>query len=348
MNSVKKFEFEIDSIFERVYTVNESLSSLERNALIKGFEDGLNEGFGSWFGGALGKTVNFFKGVPDKLKSWYDTGKKYAAKAWDWIKDLASKIANGIKNGFNTALNWCTTNFKKFSEWITSTYYTAIEGIKSAWQKFKGKIADFSEWCLDLWSKLVENVKNLYQKTKEKLLALGSKISEWVSNAWEKIKEIAEKAKNSTIAAFKRLGEIVSNALSAGLKKAGEIASAALLICLWPFAKLIELVKKVPSLWQKLVKIVSDYIQSEIADFKRAYGEEMERYRLSKNPPKPPVNNDEPNVDLNLPEIDDTEMSDEEAENRLAEIKRRYADKMARRNEGYTNKLRNIKNFRNF
>lgn len=345
MNSVKKFEFEIDTIFEKVYTVNESVSSLEREALIKGFEDGLNEGFGSWFGSALGKTTNFFRGIPDKLKSWYNTGKEYAGKAWDWIKNLANDIATKVKDGFNTAVNWCKTNFSKFIDWVSNTFSKASEAIKSAWDKFKDKISEFSDWCLDVWTRLTENVKSLVRSTVEKLKSLGTRISEWISNSWQKIKEFAEKAKNSVIEGFRKLGEMVLAALKTGLRKTGEIASAVLLVCAWPFSKLIELVKKVPSLFQKLVNLVSDYIKSEIVDFKRAYAEEMERYRLSKlndEPPVPPTTSG-PNVDLNLPE---EEMSDEEAANRLAEIKRKLAERRSLRNEGYN--FKNIKNFRSF
>lgn len=348
MEHLRRFEYEIESIFEKVYSVNESISSIEKKALIQGFEDGLNEGLGSWLGKAFAKTTNFFRGLPDKAKSWYNTGKKYATKAWNWIKDLAGKIADGIKNGFNAAVNWCTTNFKKFTEFVSNTYNGAIEGIKTAWTKFSGKIAQFSDWCVDMWHKLVDNVKSLVKTTKEKILALGTKISEWVSNSWEKIKEIAEKAKNSTVEAFKRLGEIVSNGLRTGLKKAGQIAHAALLICAWPFTKLLELIKKIPGLFQKLTKIISDYIKGEIEDFKRAYGEEMERYRLSKLPPTPP-SNDEPTVDLNLPETED-EFSDEDAAKSLEEIKRKYAQKYENINhfESHKSKVKRIKNFRNF
>ena len=338
---VRKFEKEIDLIFEKVYSVNESISSVERQALIRGFEDGLNEGLGSWLGTAFGKATNFFKSLPDRAKSWYNTGKKYATQAWNWIKDLAMKIANGVKEGFKTAVNWCTTNFKKFVEYVTNAYYSAIEGIKSAWQKFSGKIAQFSEWCVDMWHKLVENVKSLVKTTKDKLLALGGRLSEWLSESWAKIKEYAEKAKNSTIEAFKRLGEIVYNALSTGLKKAGQIASAILLVCAWPFTKLLEMVKKIPSLFQKLVKIISDYIKSEIEDFKRAYGEEMERYKQSKLLPPTPPSNDGPNVDLSLPEITD-EISDDEAAAELAELKRKYSEKY----ESY--QFGKIKKFKNF
>jgi phage-related protein len=347
---VRKFEKEIDLIFEKVYSVNESISSIEREALIKGFEDGLNEGFGSWLGTALGKTTNFFKSIPDKAKDFYQKGKKYATQAWEWIKDLSIKIADGVKKGFETAVNFCTTNFKKFTDWLSNTYNNAIEGIKAAYEKFKGKIADFSEWCVDLWNRMIENVKSLVKSTKEKLLAMGERISEWVSNSWNTIKDYAERAKNSTVEAFRKLGEMVSNGLKSGFKKAGEIASMVLLVCAWPFSKLFELVKKIPSLFQKLVKIVSDYIKSEIEDFKRAYGEEMDRYRLSKNtPPEPPT--DGPTVDLSLPE-DEEIMSDEEAANSLSEIKRKLA---AKRNENFIKHFENhntinrrIKKFRNF
>lgn len=351
METVKRFEYEINLIFEKVYSVNESISSIEREALIRGFEDGLNEGFGSWLGTTLGKTTNFFKGLPDKAKGLYQTGKKYASQAWEWIKDLSIKIADGVKKGFQTAVNFCTTNFKKFTEWLSNTYNTAIEGIKSAYEKFKGKITDFSEWCVDLWNRMVENVKSLVKSTKEKLIAMGERISEWASNSWETIKDYAERAKNSTVEAFRKLGEMVSNGLRNGLKKAGEISSAILLVCAWPFSKLFELVKKIPSLFQKLVTIVSNYIKSEIEDFKRAYGEEMANYRLSKNkPPLPPT--DGPTVDLSLPEGDEEIMSDEEAANSLSEIKKKLA---AKRNENFIKHFENhntinkrIKKFRNF
>ena len=344
--AVRKFEREIDLIFEKVYTVNESMSTFERKVLIQGFEDGLNEGLGSWLGKAFAKTKNFFTGLPDKAKDLYQKGKELASKAWNWIKDLAVKIGTAIKNGFNTAVNWVTTNFKKFTEWVSDTYNKAIEGVKSAWQKFKGKVAQFSDWCVDMWNKLVVNVKELVKKTREKLSALGAKISEWVANSWEKIKEVAEKAKNSTIEAFRKLGEWVSNALKTGLTKAGEIARGVLLVCMWPFNKLWELVKKIPALAQKLVQIITNYINSEIEDFKRAYAEEMERYRQSKlTPPTPPStpNQDEPNVDLTLPE--DDEMSDDEAARNLDEIKRKLAE---RQNESNSYRRSRIKGFKNF
>lgn len=350
MNLIIKFEQEIDSIFEKVYSLNESITSLERKSLIQGFEDGLKEGLGSWLGSALGKTTNFFRGLPDKAKGWYQKGKNYASQAWNWVKDLANKIVNGVKTGFSNAINWCSTNFKKFTEMVSNAYNTAIEGIKSAWQKLSGKISEFSDWCVDMWNKLVENVKSLVKKTKEKLLSLGSKISDWVSSSWQKIKEYAENAKNSTIEAFRKLGEKVSNGLKSGLKKAGEIASAVLLICAWPFSKLIELVKKIPSLWQKLVAIITNYIKSEIEDFKRAYGEEMERYKQSKIDRNTSISTttESPNVDLNLPE--EEEMSDEEASKSLAELKKKYAAKYENiKNFGqYQTKKVVIKKFRNF
>jgi hypothetical protein len=38
----------------------------------------------------------------------YQTGKKYASQAWSWIKDLSIKIVDGVKKGFETAVNFCT------------------------------------------------------------------------------------------------------------------------------------------------------------------------------------------------------------------------------------------------
>lgn len=284
-NEVNNLTRKINSIFEQVYSINESISVDEKRQLVLGFEDGINELFGGL--GKFGAKVNkFFKSTTDKAKSTYDSmvnkgkeyyekGKQLAGDAWNSMINFGKKVLTRIEQGYNKAVDLVISNYNSFVEAVKNTYQQAVDLVIEAYDKMKSKAEAFEEYFKGLYNDVLAKTTKLIADTKRKMMETGDKVNNWIQANKESITKNKEMAKQSGIDAMRQLSEMVSNVLEKSKKGAGEIASIAFFICVAPIVLLIEGVKKIPTIYNSAIEITKKFVQDEIADIKTQYQDEM-------------------------------------------------------------------------
>lgn len=275
----------INKIFEKVYSVNESLSSEERNQLTQGFEDGINELFG--FAGKLAakaknlvsdmgqKAKQAYNDMVQKGKSYYEKGKELAGQAWDAMQKFSSDVVNKVKSAFSAASELVVSNYMSFKNKIVIAYQESLATISEAYAKMKEKGEAFVETCKGIWTDILEETSLLIQSCKEKMLATKEGISKWLETNKQELDKNIEAAKASTIDTIKVLGDKVKSALEKGKQVAGDVLSISVFVCVFPMIKLIEGVKAIPGVYDSSVKIAKEFIAKELEEIKSEYAKEL-------------------------------------------------------------------------
>lgn len=268
---------ELDSIYERVYLIKESMSSEESAIFAAGFEDGINEGIGKMFGKAVGwisdlpnKAKKAAKWVGDKASDLYKRGKEWASNAIDKIKNWFSDTFEKVKQWMSDAGKWISEKFETFVEKMKSAYAAMGKKLVELWEATKDKSKAFWEATKGFFSKMMSGIKKGYQSAKEWLYKMGGKASEWVKRNWEKLKDFTSRAKD-------KLGELFNKALEM-IKKGGAVAKkwldiVALYLITKPTEKIKEWIKKIPELWEKYSTMFKDFIDRQVHEFKLGFEE---------------------------------------------------------------------------
>lgn len=123
----------IGKIWNEVYSVNESMTTLERKELIRGFEDGVNELFGKWAAKAMnfkdklvGGAKNAFSSMAAKGKEYYEKGKQLAGEAWEKMKEFAGSVMQKIKESYGKAVEAISTGYQNFKLSVTKVSSSPI------------------------------------------------------------------------------------------------------------------------------------------------------------------------------------------------------------------------------
>jgi dsDNA-binding SOS-regulon protein len=275
-NEVLTLTRRINSIFERVYSLNESLSVEDRRYLILGFEDGINEEF---IGRALGKARNFVKGGVERAKKgyedaskkgqeYYERGKKLAGDAWDSIKEFGNKIIKGIEAGFNKAVSVVVSNYNSFVSVVTKSYQDAVNSISEAYDKMKNKAESFKEYFKGIYNDIIAKTTKLIADTKQKMIDTGDDLNKWIESNKESISNKVEESKRSGIESMNKLSKIISDILSKTKKTAKDIIGLSIFICVSPIIIIVNGVKKIPGIYDYVVSSVNEYINKQIQEYK--------------------------------------------------------------------------------
>lgn len=281
-SSVIILENEIEYILEQVYSVNESLKHDQRNQLIQGFEDGINEIFGKWAAKAMnlkdklvGATKQVFTNMANKGKEYYEKGKKLAGDAWDSIVKFKDNVVNGIKEGYAKSLDFISTSYASFKQSLANAYRTASKSIEEAYKTMKDKMEAFAETVKGIWSDIVEECTLLFHATKEKLMAMKDDISSWFAKNKVELQKTVEETKSSGMDSLKSLGEKAAEAWGKTKQVASDVAAVALYICVQPIIFIVNSIKAIPGVYENAIKMVKEFIDKEVAEYNQ--------YRVKEN-----------------------------------------------------------------
>ncbi len=268
---------ELDKIYDQVYMVRESMSSEDSAIFLAGFEDGINEGIGKWLGKAAGwisdipnKVKKSARYIADKTRDLYNRGKEWASKAIDKLKNWMSDAYDKVKTWMSDAGKWISEKFEVFVQKVKDAFSAMGKKLVELWEATKEKSKAFWEATKSFFSRMTESIKKGYASAKEWLIKMGGNISEWAKKSWEKLKDLAGRAKD-------KMTELYLKAIEA-LKKGGAavkkwIGIVALYLIIKPTEKIKEWLKKIPELYDRYSKIISEFIDRQVQDFKLGFEE---------------------------------------------------------------------------
>jgi phage-related protein len=294
------FKSTIQDIYDKVYRLDESISSEDRKILIMGFENGMNEGLGSFIGKTIAKTKNLFTGAKDKAVDGWDSfkqkssdvldkvkskgsdmwnkGKELAKNAWESIGNFFKDIKNKVSQGLSAAGKALSNGYDAFKTKVSEVYDNAKITIFNAIEASKEKIAEFKTACQKLFTDITSKIESFFISTREKITQMKG----WVSKSYESIKKSIIDAKKSGVKWFSEFAEKVSRLMESSGGKAKKISAVALFICTWPFIKMINGFKKMPEIYRNAVDSVKAFFNKEIQDFWKGYNEEMDKFNIER------------------------------------------------------------------
>jgi gas vesicle protein len=270
---------EINIIWNKVYSVNESLSYNERMQLRKGFEDGINEFFGdlrkSLTKGASmlyhGAKKRFDQSV-SKAKDYYEKGKKLAGDAWKAIEKFANDVVDKIQSGFTSAVDSITSGYEKFKQSISTTIKDASESITQAYEKMKDKGEAFLESFKGVIHDTIGQGKILKQGLVDKFKAMGEKASEWIKQNKESIEKTAMEMKSTGTEAMKSIADITLKLLKSGAKTVLVTSAIAIMLASGTFNLLVKGVQKIGEGANYVKAQVDEFIEKEKEEWKNSSG----------------------------------------------------------------------------
>ena len=263
------FAKQIDSIYEKMYSINESLSSIESEEFIRGYQDGIKEGLKIFNDGGW-KALNEWnplksiaKGVGTVVggaKGLYNQGKQMAAKAWSSVAQFATDVMNKIKTGIQTAATWISEQPGKIKEYLSGIYNQAVADMKSAYETLKDKATELVTSIQNVWNQITTDIQTAIQTAKTTVCKTEESAKAW----YEKNKQIAinqaNELKQSGVEWLKKAGETslqIVTAIGNGTAKAliGVGALVAFII-IGPIDLLVKGIKAVPDLYTAAQKQV--------------------------------------------------------------------------------------------
>jgi hypothetical protein len=264
----------IESIWNQVYSVNESMTSAERKELINGFEDGINELFGKWAAKAMnfkdklvGGAKKAWDNMVSKGKEYYEKGKQLAGSAWESMKTFATGVVEKVKSAYSQAVDAIVSSYQSFKASVAKAYQEALTSINQAYESMKDKAQAFAEACKGVWSDILEESALLIQATKEKINSMKEGVSEWFTKNKADLEKSIIEAKSSSVDSLKRAGEMARTALTATAKTAKEIGCVALFICVAPIVGLVNGIKAIPGVYDSAVEMIKNFVEKEAAEY---------------------------------------------------------------------------------
>lgn len=263
----------LERIFNKVYSVNESMSSNQRELLIMGFEDGINELFGKWTAKAMNlkdklvsNTKKTWNSMVDKGKEYYEKGKKLAGDAWESMQKFANNVVNKVKESYNSAVTKISSGYDAFKSSISNAYQESLNTINQAYNSMKNKGEAFVEACKGVWADVLKETSLLIQKIKEKMGSMKNGFNEWVEKNKSSLTESINKSKSSGIESMNKLSELASSVLSKSKKVARDIGFISFFMAVASINLLLNGIKSIPGIYDSAVKMVNEFIEKEIAE----------------------------------------------------------------------------------
>ena len=213
------FKKEIDSIYEKLYSVNEGLSSVESNDFIKGYQDGIEEGYkiflehineenpfifvkegiGKWAGNLMGGAKGLFQ-----------QGAKAVSGAASSVASGVGKAASGIASGVGSAVgaakglyqqgaNMAASAWKSVSDFATQVINKIKTGITTAASWVAAQPAKIKEDFPGIYNQAVSDMKSAFEALKDKAQELAQSITNIWNSVLEGIKSAIETAKTKIV-----------------------------------------------------------------------------------------------------------------------------------------------------
>lgn len=275
-----EFIGKIDKIYEKVYNINESLSLIESKDFMRGFNDGIKEG---WFSNAAGAAGKFLGKTFQGAKDTYSKGKDMASRAWATVKEFADSVYTKIKNGISTASDWVSSQPAKIKEYLGGVYNGVIEDLSTAYTKLQGKSVELQQAVSNIMTNIKTNINSGSQKIKAYWLKNKEQAQQWYSVNKKIVEQQALEAKNSSISWLKQAGIDTLNILGkigkGTLKVAQVIVEISLFLIFSPFVLLAKGAIKLEKVAHKFVADGIDAIGEEweksVSEFKTQFAEQQ-------------------------------------------------------------------------
>jgi len=280
------FKKQIDSIYEKLYSINESLSSENSKELIRGFNDGIKEGYelfneninnlNEWNPfKSVAKGVGIAKGATkglwnqgkqavastgNAISNVYQQGKQLATEIWGKIQTMIQKISKGI----SSAATWIVKQPGEIKTKLTAVMNEALDELKSAYDAFKDKAEEFKTSITKFWDTMKTNVTTTIKNAKDALVKAGIATEEtakqWILNNKIAITTAAQELQQSSVAWMKTAGKKVLEGLTAvgngTLTALKFIFKAVIIMFITPFHVLYLGIKQIPDLYAKSKDVI--------------------------------------------------------------------------------------------
>ena len=266
-------KFELDRIYEMVYTMNEANED-DKRILIAGFEDAINEGIGKWLGKVAGKVA----GAPSKIGKavkkgavdLYNKGKELGNKAVSAVKDFFKKTGEKISSMLDQWGTKIKEGWAKFTEWCKSTYDKIGDSLVQFWQAVKDKSEGLVDTLTVFWLNMKNKLRLAYESTKKRFVQFGGDLVKWVTDNWDKLKEWSSTKYEGAMEWLRLKYDAAIEALRAGK---GKVADAAKWIATWlaikPYTWIAEKIKRIPEIYKQF-KV---WLEKQAMEFKLGFEE---------------------------------------------------------------------------
>ena len=220
----------INHIFQEVYSINESMSDLEREEFIQGFEYGikmLNEEFLDRFkkeeergkktvsdvkkgAGRFGSFVSdkFKKGVSG-AKDMFNRGVNKAKEVYQSVKDFSKSVINKASSMVSDAAQYIKDSYDKFLDGVQNTYKFISDKVSEAYKNFKDKSVELLESVKQLVNRVYDKVVSSIQNTIKSIVSTKESFVDWFKENKEILKQKLTQLKNSTIENSRRIANIL-------------------------------------------------------------------------------------------------------------------------------------------
>ena len=275
----------IQSIWNRIYKVNESLTQYEQNQLILGFEDGINELFG--FLGDIGAGVHKFAKkltggskqafdyVSKKGEEYYNKGKELAGKAWEAIKNFAKNVVETVKNGYNKAVESIASGYQSFKSFMVKAAQDAATAIQEAYKTMQDKGAALIESIKGIWSDILQEAGLAIEAIKEKFTSMKDGFKAWLEKSKVDLEKSAIDTGQSGIEILVKISDMAKQAWEKTTDVAATTAKVAFFLAVVPIVLLIEGCKKIPDAYKSSVEMINNFLEKEAAEIKARYDKGM-------------------------------------------------------------------------
>ena len=283
MNSYT-FKNEIDSIYEKVYLIKESLSLYESKEFLDGFNDGIKEGSilfeadwlgkaAAWAGNKVKQAGDVAKGAVNTVKTAatnvaknvsdvYQKGTELAKKVWASVTEFANSIYNKVSEGFKKALSYVQSAPGKMWEALSALYTDVSNQISSAYSTLKGKGQELIDAISKIWTDtIIGNIITGYNNTKKFFTDNADKVANWYNTNKDLITKKVEEFKATQLPKLVNIANKVSDVLlkigKGTLKVTGDICLIlSVVFLIGPVWLIIKAVQKTPELYKSISGVI--------------------------------------------------------------------------------------------
>lgn len=282
MNSFT-FKQEINRLYSQVYSINESLSVNEKKEFMKGFNDGIKEGFGSFLGKMAHGVKQFAHDVKKTATGAYQKGQEIAGRVWNTVKDFANSVYTKIKQGITTAVEYLASAPGKIKEHMTAVYNQVINDMVSAYNTMKDKAQELQQAVAGIWDNIVANIQQGIATAKGKIQDAKA----WFTTNKAIVETAAKEAQASSVSWLKQAGTDVLAVLqkigTGALEFAKGVGYVAIFLIVGPIVGLVIGAKKLGQYSQQFVEAginkVGEVWAKQKADFQIAYNAPIKENR---------------------------------------------------------------------
>ena len=223
--SVYKLKREVNSIYNEIYRINESLSISEYKEFMRGFEYGIKEGYkifleadnietGRKFkdrlvGGAksfwsdtkkaagdvVDKTKKAASDVVDAGKKAYSSGLETAGKLWGSIVDFGKSVIDGVKEKIGEIGKAIKNGYNSVKQSISDILNEVSVQIVKSYEQFKDKAGELKKSIIEIYNKSLLALEEGFYYSLGAIINAPEDLKKWYNNSKESLIKSFEESK---------------------------------------------------------------------------------------------------------------------------------------------------------